>query len=259
VEAMNNPKSPEKISTDAVEAFVKENVVSADSSRVECGDGRYTAEQSQGAIRAFGADFGMVLAFASAVRGNGVEFSNDNLVSSYLNAIKAERGEDAKLYLQTDDHNEKSGGIGCGHVYQASKPENEGKYGNLKSNEVKELYESMLLNPSAKLTVLNGEHLEKAVLLVYAGDADAEPKFSVNSSDGMGNMFFIADMDGIKRYMEKFVPRMANELGIEVTPEQVWQSYEEQQNATAGILAGGLDTYRVEIDDLGSATTEKLQ
>jgi hypothetical protein len=259
VEAMNNPTSPEKISTDAVEAFVKENVVKTNRGRVECGDGRYAPEQSGGAIRALGGDFGMVFAFASAIYEKGLKISSDKLVEGYLNAVKTERGEDARLFLHTDDHNKETGGIGCGHAKLASSTENEGKYGSLTSNETKTLFETMLARLETSLQVLEGSHAEKAVIFVYGTDEDGEVNFSVNSQDKNGNMYFIVDMDGIKKHMEKFVPRLSEGLGVAISASEVLDTYEKQQTVTAEILAGKLDMYKVDIDNTGTTSIAKLQ
>lgn len=238
---------PATSSISDVEAYVRRNLVVADRSRVECGDGRYTPAQSRGAVRALGGDFGMVLAFASAAREAGAAPGSGGLVTAYLDAVTPERGAGARLYIHTDDDGQRSGGIGCRHAALASSPANEGRYGELTSGEVRDLVQAMRSHPSAHLTVLGGRHAEAALLLVHSGD-ERDPGSSVHSSDGTGRSFLVVDVAGSQRHVARFVPRMSHALGSKISPAQVWQRYEAQQWATAGLVMGGLDVFQVKID-----------
>ncbi len=135
------------ITREEVKKFVKENMIPVNNSRIECGDGRYTKEQSGGAIRAFGGDFGMVMAFAGALKDEGTYIDADGIATRYFRAVKKVRGEDTKLYHHTDTHNHALGEIGCGHVAKATSPEHDGLYGSLTHKDVKELYASFSKKP----------------------------------------------------------------------------------------------------------------
>jgi hypothetical protein len=248
----------EKLITQAeVQSFVGANIVSADNKRLECGDGRYTPDQSVGAIRILGGDFGAMLAFAGAARSKNFHINKDALISSYLEAVKADRGEDPKLYLHLDtSHDIHKGEIGCGHAKYASDPQNEGKYG-LTSTEAKELFNTALARPEANVTILEGGHKEKAVLRVKGMNGETVA-YGVNSTDeGGSNMFFVIDDDRIKQHFEKITPKMSRVLGIGIKSEEVLESYISQMGVTSGFLADSLDTYNIEINNLGQPTVTK--
>src|SRR5258706_1281359 len=100
-----------KPTREEVKKFVKETLTRANNSKIECGDGRYTPEQSDGAIRAFGGDFGMVMALAGALKDEGANLGPDEVVGRYLLAVKKVRGDETKLYHHTDTHNHELGQV----------------------------------------------------------------------------------------------------------------------------------------------------
>src|SRR4030042_5915084 len=247
-----------KATREEIKKFVKENLTRANNSRIECGDGRYTPEQSDGAIRAFGGDFGMVMALAGALKDKGTLLSADEIVARYLNAVKKVRGQGTKLYHHTDTHNHAKGEIGCGHAAKRSSPENDGMYGSLTADDVRALYESFSQNPESNLTVLEGEHQEKAVLFVHGGPDDADIHYSLNSMDENGNMYFVVDMDRINRFIGEVVPVFSEGLPTPVAENGVKKSFLKQMQATADLLASGLDTFKISIDGKGNFSMNQL-
>lgn len=228
-----------------VKEFVGANIVEADNSRVECGDGRYTYDQSQGAIRVFGGDFGIIMAVAAALKKEGIQMDTDEIVFRYLQAVKKIRGEDARLYYHTDsDH--PIPGIGCGHAEKASDLLYEKLYFPLKASQVKDLYESFVANPSSEVTVLEGKHKEKGVLLVYGKNDASEPEYSVNSSDS-ADQYFVLDLPRTSLFIKDFFPQFSKDLPKYVGSQSVMQAYLSQIASTAHLLAEGLPQYKVAI------------
>lgn len=224
--------------------FVKENLRVGNDKKFACGDGRYEAEQSQGGIRAFGADFGMIMAFAASLKDNGVNFTPKGLVESYVRAKRKLLGSEVSLDYHCDEHNHENGNIGCGHIAKASDPTNDGKYGSVSSEEVRELFDSFTQNPASHLTVLEGEHKEEGVLFVHGIDEDAS--YTVNSKNKKGKMFFVVDKDRIDRYIDDLTPFMSEEISSEINPESVKSSYNLQMATTANLLkADQIPHYKV--------------
>lgn len=255
-----NPASEEQITLTDVKSFVDGNIVTARREEIRCGDGRTTPEQSNGAIRVFGGDYGVVLAITGAMmeaeEAGGID--PGRVVGVYYDAVKPERGEDAKLFMHTDEHAQEEGGIGCGHA-KLSQGENEQEY-IVPGDVAASLHQAILDRPEVDIQVLQGSHNEQGALLVYSEKDEEGNRRSVNSvgADGKGS-YFVVDMDGIKDHFELVVPRIAGALGIELTAEQVMSAYERQQSASAQVLAfsKGLEAYKVTIDSSGTASIEK--
>lgn len=224
--------------------FVKENLITANDRRFACGDGRYEAEQSQGAIRAFGADFGMIMAIAATLKDNGIKYSPQDLVNNYVKAKQQLVGEDAKVDYHCDEHNHENGNIGCGHIAKALSEENDGKYGSITAKEVGVLFDAFTQHPVSHLTVLEGEHKEEGVLFVHGHDEDVS--YTVNSKNKKGKMFFVVDKDRTDRYIENITPFMSEGLPSEISADAVKRNYYLQMGTTAQLLkADQLPHYKV--------------
>jgi hypothetical protein len=231
--------------------FVKENLRIGNDYRLACGDGRYEEEQSQGAIRVFGADFGMIMAFAATFKDYGIKYAPKELVDHYVKAKgkliaisnNNEKGE-VKLDFHCDEHNHDEGNIGCGHIAKASDPSNDGKYGSINSEEVKQLFTAFTEHPASHLTVLEGEHKEEGVLFVHGVDEDAS--YTVNSKNKKGKMFFVVDKDRIDKYIDSITLFMSEGLSSEINPESVKNNYNLQMARTASLLkADQIPHYKV--------------
>lgn len=244
-----------KITKKEVEKFVKEALTRADNSRIECIDGRYTPEQSGGAVRAPGGDLGMIMAFAGALKDEGTYLVPEEIVERYLRSVRNKRGADARLYYHDDDS---SHSIGCGHIAKASSPEYDGLYGSLTYQEVRQLHEAFISHPQVHKTVLEGSHAEKGVLFVHGESEESPVPYTVNSRDGKGNMFFVVDIDRANRFIEKAAPYFTKGLLTPVDPEDVKRNFLIQLNATAGLLAGDKDKFKVTIDNTGNFSMNQL-
>lgn len=253
---MDVPKSPEKVTLTDVQSFVQGNIVTSRKEEIRCGDGRATQEQSKGAIRAFGEDYGIMLAIKGALGEQGVD--DAKLVDSYLKAVKPERGENPKLFIHTDTHAQESGGIGCGHAKLSQG--NEGGY-IVEGNEAASLYQAILERPEVDIQVMEGDHNENGVLLIYSEKDQDGKRFSVNSMDtDRKSSYFVVDMEGIKDHFNTIVPKISEDLGLELSSDDAMSAYEKQQGESAQRLAfsKGIPPFRVNIDSFGTASVEKL-
>lgn len=208
-----------------IEKFVKESLVPANNTRVECADGRYTPEQSQGAIRAFGGDFGFVLAFAGALKSEGTFIDPDEIVERYYRAVRQFRGEGTKLYYHTDEEHHVKGEKGCGHAAQASNPNNKNEYG-VSSDEARELYDKFEKHTSSHITILQGKHEEQGVLLVKGTN------HSMNSRS-KDKSFFVVTPASIDLHIDLIAPKFSKGLIHPVDPEDVKAFYIRQQTETS--------------------------
>jgi hypothetical protein len=241
-----------KITRKAVERFVKENLVPANDKQTVCADGRYNKEQSRGGTRAFGADFGITMAIATTLKDDGTYLSPEEIIERYWRAKCQVVGTRVKINYHTDVHNHGLDKIGCGHITQATNPEYDGLYGSITYQEVLALYTSFSKHPEAELTVLEGNHEEKAILLVHG------TSHSVHSKDKKGRMYFVADVDRTARFIDRIVPFFSVGLLDPVDAEKVKQNYYRQMQATAGLIAGGLDQFEVTIGVDGSFSMNQL-
>lgn len=257
-------KNLEKPTLEQVTAFVTENRV--DGVRVEeirCGDGRPTPDQSNGAMRAFGEDFGMMLAIQGALwEKGGKDVDNEKLIDTYLKAVAGVRGENPRLFSHSDTHAQKDNGIGCGHAREASNPKNEDEYIYPK-DKARSLFDAILKRPELDLQVLEGDHEEQAVLLVYSEKNSEGKRFSVNSKSkdvDDKSSYFVVDMNAIKEHFESVVPQIAAELEIDLNAEEAMKAYEVQQGESAQRLAfsKGLPAFNVHFDSEGNSRVEPV-
>ena len=244
-----------KTTREEIEEFVKEALTQANNDRIECMDGRYTSEQSEGAVRAPGGDLGMVMAFAGALKDEGTSLTPEEIVERYSKSVSKKRGEKPKLYYHDDDS---SHPIGCGHVARASSPEFDGLYGSLTSQDVRQLYEAFVVHPQAHKTVLEGPHAEKAVIFVHGESNEGPIPYTINSSDAKGNMYFVVDIDRANRFIEKAALHFSEGLVNTVKAEDVKRNFLIQLNATAGLLAGDKDKFKVTVGQDGSFSMHQL-
>ncbi len=244
-----------KPTTEEIKKFVKEALTRANNARIECIDGRYTPEQSEGALRAPGGDFGMVMAIAGALKDEGTYLEPEEIVERYLTSVMKKRGSDAQLYFHDDDS---SHAIGCGHIARASSPEHEGLYGSLTHQEVGQLYEVFTSHPRVHKTVLEGPHAEKGVIVVAAESEEAPVPYTINSRDAKGNMYFVADIDRANRFIDKVVPHFSQGLVKPVSSEDVKRNFLIQLNATVTLLAGDKEKFKVTIGESGEFSMNQL-
>lgn len=252
-----------KITNGKVYEFVKENLVTANDRRMACADGRYKPEQSKGAIRVFGADMGILMAIGATLKDMGVSLPASEIVEKYA---KAKQGlydldvvdSDFVLDYHCDTHSHEAGDIGCGHIAKAANPANEGLYGSINAQEVRELFDAFTENPKSHLTVLEGQHEEEGVIFVR-GSSD-KVDYSVNSSGGKkGKMFFVVDPARTEGYIDSISGLFSEGLVNPINPEDVKRNYSIQMQSTAKLLnADKLPWYNAAINNNGHFILEQV-
>jgi len=243
VESLMNPDII--ASQEQARQFIESNRVRANNARTVCGDGRFTPEQSQGYIRLFGGDEGILMVLKGAVNKFELDISNTELVARFGAVLSDIRQDDNPIGMHTDTHHLEPNEIGCGHVAKAISGETEHK--NLSSEDVKELH--VEVREAARQIVLDGSHAEQAVLLVHGMN------WSVNSQDG-GRMYFVVDVDRSLELIKKVVEGMGLEnLTFEAAKEQ----FMLQMEATARVLAKGLNVFDVNFADDGRFDMEYVK
>jgi hypothetical protein len=248
-----------KAAREEIEEFVKENLTRVDrKGKVVCIDGRINPEQSEGAIRAPGGDFGIIMAFAGALKDEGTFIDPEEVIERYSRAKKQEFGQDTKFDYHCDSHNHEAGSIGCGHIAKAVNPENDGLYGSLNHIDVRKLFDAFTKYPDSHLTVLDGHHEEKAVLLVYGNPQDEEAAYSVHSRDRKGNMYFVADIDRAINLIKKLTPQFSVGLQISVSADDVIINYLKQFDTTVGLIASDKDKHKITVDSNRNFSMEQL-
>lgn len=247
-----------KVTREEIEKFVKENLVTANDRRVACGDGRYMPEQSEGAIRAFGADFGIIMAFSATLKDEGTFIDPKEIVERYSRAKKSEFGQDAVFDYHCDSHSHEAGQIGCGHIAKASDPKYDGLYGSINHEDVSKLFDAFTKHIDSQLTVLEGHHEEKAILLVHGHPEEDEVAYSVNSRNNKGDMYFVADIDRTIKLIKRLAPKFSSGLLDPVNPDDVVINYLKQMSATASIIAPNLDQHKVVVSSRGYESMSQL-
>ncbi len=239
------------------EEFVKRNIIPADNGGTVCIDGRYSPEQSAGAIRAPGGDFGFIMAIQAELIEQGIASDSARLVEAYLSTVEELRVQPGGHY-HSNEHNHEAGRIGCGHIAKASNPDLSHLYFPLTAEHVRNLYDVFHAHESTDQSVLEGTHEESGVLLVHGPGKGAEPKYSVNSLDTQtGEMYFVVDIDRAERFIESIAPILSEKLGLEVNVPGVRSHFMTQLGSTASLLAPSLMQYSVVIGKQGNATVSE--
>lgn len=239
-----------------VREFVKKELVPVNHEVAACADGRTPKEVSKGGIRMFGGDYGMVLAFAAALRAEGTFLEPDEIVERYYRAVREVRGENTKLFYHSDEHSHKEGKIGCGHAREASDPRNDGLYG-VTSLEAKSLYDSFAAHPHSNISILEGHHDEKGVLVVEGNGNGLT--HSVNSRNKRGDKFYVVEPSRIDALIDATAPIFSRGLLVSVDPEDVKAKYIMQQGETSRLLgADKLPTFRVGFKPNGDFMMEQI-
>ncbi len=225
----------EVVALEDARRFVEANRVSANDNGIECGDGRYTPQQSIGRLRIFGADIGIIVAIVSAVEENHLGKFPSQCVDLYLQAIREIRGTEAKIHYHSDEEHLRDFSVGCRDIAQAQKSEHAQRYGGSPSGVVlTHSYIKTLDAHSSHETVLQGKHAEKGVLLIESDEAEESPEWSVDSFDQRTNeSYFVIDIGRAKKFIREVIPL----LGINgLRSESVEAAFLQRTKATLTLL-----------------------
>ncbi len=210
--------------------FVRANLIeTVDNKRFACSDDRFKSEQSRGAVRIFGGDFGVLSAVIEAAKNAGLNNTVQNIFGRYLDFLARPSHErDPHLYIHTDTHSH--GGIGCGHIKNIVEKMPWGK-------ELFDLFTSKKDSGLVDETVLEGPHNAKGIILVNSTDK------SVNSVDQTtGEQYFVVDMERAKEYLMSLPERLAL---LNIPKEEIWKAYQRQMTDTAIEIAAGAKQFNV--------------
>jgi hypothetical protein len=191
----------------------------------------------------FGGDEGLLLAIEGALNKLSIYIDAEELVARLSASLRSVRGGDSAMGTHTDKHNLDPDKIGCGFVGKAVA--GDAKHEHVSSEDVKDLHEKVVESEPDKV-ILDGEHEERAVLLVYGRD------WTVNSFDEeLNQMYFVVDIDRAKDLIEQVVPGLGfKKEGL--TVGDVQEQFECQMNETAKRLAAGKNIFKVEFYPTGS-------
>lgn len=240
--------------------FLERNIRETDhkDDRLACGDGRYLDSQSQGAIRIFGEDMGVISALWAVEKEKKLFETPEQCIDEYRKA-KSKVFSDfdiddpyGTLYFHTDSHAKEHGGYGCGHMKHLSSGHHTMKY-EVDDKDIDKLFQTAISQDHTVVTPLDGDHREEMVILVHGADGKI-PKYTTRSFDTRANeMNFIVDFDRVMDYLN----RLAKKLNIPgVTGKRLQNSYLQHQKITAGILAEGKPIVHAYIDLSGKIKVE---
>lgn len=224
-----------KITKKGIKTHVKENLVPVEvEGRVACGDDRHEKEQSKDAIRIFGGNMGSLMAEFATLKDKNESVTSKELVEAYAEVRQEMYGSNANLDYHCDEKHHEKGEFGCSHIKHAANPENDGKYGSIVADDVRELFEAFSQHQMSKLTILNGEHKAEGVIFLHTPQPEA--KFALNSKNKKGKSFFVVDKDRAERYFDEITPRLSQKLGISIKSEDVKRNYWLQVESTTKLL-----------------------
>lgn len=207
------------VEIERIKSFVQNNIVNANNLGMECSDGRYLPEQSEGRIRIFGGDFGVVSAVKLAADDKGLNLPIENIFDRYEKVIiQKSLGRDERLHIHSH----------CGHIKTMSDKFPWGA----------ELYGLFMEASNKKVTELEGKHEEKSVLFILGLEK------SVNSRNSKGESHFVVDVDRIKNYFSILPEKLAM---LPLTGQDIWNAYAEQMGKTKESIAADRKIYNVNL------------
>jgi len=264
-----------------VRCHVERSLIKAENSATKCVDGRYRADQSQGALSLAGGDLGLCLAGLGA----GLSLSADQ---AWRAVGLLCRRRDRPFCWHTDHHvhpygiNNGSGDhrrIGCGHCQQAL---DQAELYGLRQSQVQQLFELVFKSQAdgryqpnigqscqMRLENLSGDHQEQAILVIDSATHTVRPLGPDGSSqyfvyDRTRAQQLLRDLAGVikENYPVKLGPLLAGEAEREtdIIYQQLEQAAAKQLNATLGLLSSsrGKPIYTVTIDQRGQLSGLEL-
>ena len=165
----------ETMTLEQAEKFVHENLykITEQNNFERCVDGRYNSEQELGAGAKPGGSAGDVLVAFATIKAMNLEVEPEYILKSVVNSL----GGPEKFEFHTDQHAEHDhagSGMGCGHLKHAKNdPESYG----LSSEQTEFLFGKFdeLKSEGAKQAVLEGDHEEKATIIIDSQDYSLKP------------------------------------------------------------------------------------
>lgn len=234
-----------------------------------CVDGRYpTSLKFRGASENLpplalpGADAGELALIFAAANIYGFEIDEEKVFASLLEVV-----EGAKNFnFHSDQHGDpKTPASGCGHIKQMTL---DPKAYNLEEKQVVSLkkFLSQAKKQGAKETVLEGKHLEGAVLQLR-GDFSLYPRYSIQANEGKSEIqVFIYQADLVNPRHRVWAQQLEKSKAVKLFPgcdgEYLYQVLSEVTEnhlfETLRRLAKGLPIFQVDFNADGSFKVEEL-
>lgn len=224
-----------------------------------CVDGRSPGDEDDSKIPAIskpGADIGDLIIVLAALNKSELK-ADPNLV---LDTIVTTYGGPWSLKFHTDAHAESNGkgpGVGCGHIKFATQhPEDY----HLTPEQTEFILKQLpkLLDKGAKQVVLEGDHDEKAVLVVESD------YFGVKPNNGQKQVF-VYQKRLHEHQLDKLAKPLSQRLAAAGTPIDVNslrlaidEVFHQQLGATLGRIAQGLPVFGVTMPRSGQVHAELL-
>ncbi len=227
-----------------------------------CIDGRYLTSNNLPPLATPGADAGeLALVLAT---GNVYGFTVDvgksfDLLTELVGGIK-------NINFHTDEHGDKKIVLsGCGHIKQMRlDPE---AY-NLEENQLKGLTKILTKagKKGAKETVLQGEHLEAAIIQIK-GNYSIYPRFLLETDEEKNEVeVFVYQSTLVDKRHRELAKKLIENKAVELFPgcdeeylfEILSETTENHLIETAKRLAKGLPVYEINFSDDGSFTIEEM-
>ena len=237
-----------EINKPEVEDFVERNIIRTEKG-CECVDGRCKHKAEGGYLARPGADFGYVMGLLALRKDGIISTSPTECAQKIYDIVMDDCGE---FHMHTDSHAEENEKLtGCGHIMNATIPQNAQDYG-VDPEEIKEALKYVRDNNIHPKTVeesLKGEHKEEFVIL------NKSLTHTVNHQDdedlANGKMAFVYDA----ALDEKRIEYLVEKLNIpNLTVENFKGALNKQTQATLVRLALGKEIFITEIDKNGTLT-----
>ena len=241
MEPMNTTEEKTYFTEEEAKNFASQNTLGGENSTSRCVDGRYDKKDGMPECSLPGADAGKLLVAFGALNKLGIDINQtiaEKVVEKLLNIL----GGASNFHFHTDDHNMGEVAQGCGHIKWATNSPEE--YGITTEIAIltKKILEKLKME-GAQEEILNGDHQEKAILVVE-GEKGVAPK------NEEGNQVFVYQ----KTMAEKTIADFANTL-VEIDELTEIDSAKliemmngvagQQMQATIGHIAKGLPVYSV--------------
>lgn len=264
----NQPNQTEQITSQYVEAFVKEALVLTTYMIPVCGDGRYgqitettrsgIIDPTAGCFGDLGEHLGVVAAVIGAYRELELEYDPIEVTNQVIAAAKATCG---KFVFHTDSHNqpthEKEKITGCGHFYGMTSPEHASRYG-VDPNEMQQVLVYVRNLASQEdlgviERVLDAKHREKGILNV-TGSTTYTLLHKVYPEEGGEIQFFVVDPDKSAQHRQNIYKQM----GLSEKVKAAERIKAQQDQVTLSRLAAGKPVFEINIQGDKKFTVTQL-
>jgi hypothetical protein len=258
---MNDQKT--FLTPEQVEVFVNTNKYEINQSQwylSRCIDGRYESEAGLEPLAKPGADIGDLMMMLAANTQYALNLTPEIMLDVLINTV----GGKENFRIHTDCHNhhhedKKEKCLGCGHLKQATLDKD--AYG-LEKEDIDFIFEALhqLKSNGAKNNVLEGDHLEKAVIILKSQNYSIYPKIKKETGN-IKCFVYSKTLDDKRRRLlaQNLLPHIKSDRDIneEYLYEILTTVSDQQLFETVSRLAPEHPIYNVEIDEEGEVVIKE--